>query len=168
MYWQLPTEAFLSQFVQDIFTILSLLGFVLTAFGVFFAWTQFKQTATATEAAIQSLKESQISYDKFIIGEASRLLTETQIFVKNENWSLAAFRLADLAHILNHLTDNDSTWEERVKGIIQTRHSFEKLEKAGKNISNSMRGKWLKLERDLHSEFSTVLKPFTSEQGEDV
>lgn len=163
----MPVESFLTEFAQDTLTIVGACGFVLTAIGVWLAWLQMRRTTSAAEAASQTavaaLTESRDQYNRYIITHSSRLLTETRVYIKNESWYAAAMRLGDLADLLLQVAGNEPVWSE-LAGRLQTMEkSFDRIHRNESTFSESLKGKWHKLDRELRTQIEVS---FHSPQSE--
>ncbi|TWT61940.1 hypothetical protein [Rubinisphaera italica] len=161
----MPTDPFLNDFGRDLLTSIGGIGFILTAIGVWLAWIQIKKTNSATQAAIEALNHSRFEYNRYIINECSRLLSEGRVHSINVNWNMAAVRLSDIANLLNQLDVMDSQWRELSDRTRSMGKSFEKIHANKSSISDNMKGKWNKLDSELSSKISEHLKPFGTKLG---
>jgi len=161
--WEIIIAEFLTGFWRDLFTVFSVVGFLLTAIGVWLALKQMRRTTTAAEAAIVALNESKERYNRYVIAQSFRLLTETRVYVKNERWDTAAMRLGDVAELLIQVAETDPIWADFANRLHSIEKSFEKLERKESSISDSLRGKWHKLERELRTKIAENFGPFPDE-----
>lgn len=157
----------MNDFWKDALSIVSAAGFILTAIGVWLAWLQMRHTTSAaqaaSQAAISAIEESRSQYNRYVIAQAYRLLTETRVYLKNNSWDAAAMRLGDLADLLIQVAGDDTIWAE-LAGRIQTmENTFERVHRGESSFSESLKGKWYKLDRELRTKIAENLKPFNDE-----
>lgn len=161
----MPHQAFLSPFGQDIIAVSGVAGFVLTAIGVFLAWRQMRMTTSAaqaaTEAAVAALDESRAQYNRYVISQASRILTEVGVYVKISAWDKAGLRVSDLAELLLQVAGDDSVWSELASRLQRMEKIFDRVEKGNAQFTPSVEGKWHKMERELRMEIAEHYGPFS-------
>ena len=160
----MPTQSILNDFWRDALSILGVIGFVLTAAGVWLAYVQMRRTATAaeaaTDAAIESLRESEARYNKSTFAQCARLLADARELVRIERWDRAATRLGDLAELLLQLAETSDQWSGYVKRLYFLENALGRVFTEVTTFSTGTRGKWEKLDTELRTLFAERLKPF--------
>jgi len=101
----------LSEAWRDIIALGSL---VVTVIGFILAYWQIRKTKTAAyaarEAANRSYEETRSQYHRYVLSNASRLLTETRAYAASEHWDKTVLRLRDLAEQISQLAATDDDW----------------------------------------------------------
>lgn len=162
----LPTDGFLSDFGRDLLGVIGFAGVLLTGVGLWLTWIQLRRTASAATAAVEALKESRQRYNRYVVAQASRLLSESKVHTKQLRWSLASARLSDIADLLLQVGSDGSDWSHFAERLQEMERAFDKLED-GKSIS-PMSGKWNSLLRDLRAKLGERFGPFPLERVEEV
>jgi hypothetical protein len=152
-------EPWLSEAVRD---ALSIVGFIVTVLGLIYAIRQIRLTKSAAdaakEAADKALLESQKSYQRYTAGNAHRFVNEAKIHVEYKAWSLAAFRLNDLADHVAQLAGEDSEWRDLADELRQweaTCQGQARGQKKGFAVA-----KWAEFTRRLQAKMADWFGPF--------
>ena len=158
---------FLSDSWADTFAVISVVGVLLTAFGVFVAIRQMGRTVdaneAATDAAIGMLEENRSQYNKYVLAQARRLITEAKSSVKHREWSVAAMRLEDLGDLILQIASTDDSWGDLTERLYAMEGSFDRLDKDEITFTTSLAGKWLKLCSELRVKIGEQVGPFSSD-----
>ncbi len=161
------SDGYLSLFWQDTLTIIGGAGFVLTAIGVWIACLQMARTTTAnqaaTKAAVNALAEGRDQYNRYVIAQASRLASEARLYVKKQEWSIAAIRLSDLADLLLQVAGDDTSWANMAKRLHAMEGSFDRIQIGEITYSDGLKGKWRKLQRELRLKIGENFGPYGAE-----
>jgi len=163
----MPVESYLTDFAQNTLAIVGAGGVALTAIGVWLAWRQMRRTASAakaaSDAAVAALTESRSQYNRYVITQSSRLLTEARVYIKNESWDAAAMRLSDLADLLLRIAGDAQVWFELAGRLQAMEKSFDRIHQNESTYSGSLKGKWHKLDRELGIRIAGNLTPFNDD-----
>ena len=147
---------FLAQGYIDILVLLGLVFGLVTLIALFVALAQLRRTKNATSAAneatrsaVCSVRHKLISYSAM---QARFYLRDTNAFVENENWSMAAVRVADTADRLAELKQAQFSSSDKISEVIEElrgwRHTFNGVESGKHKWSKSLIGKWASSSRD--------------------
>jgi hypothetical protein len=91
----------LTEFWRDLLSLVSLgltvVGFILTALGLWYAILQIRKTKSAVEAAEEAanraLAESERNFQRYAAANAHRFINEAKMHVDGKAWEKAAMRL---------------------------------------------------------------------------
>ena len=165
---QLAT-GFLDDRWRDVLTVGGAIGVLLTLIGLCIAVRQLYKTQSATEAAteaaLQSFNDSKDRYEKYVLSQANRLLSEAKRLVQLNQWQLAAVRLDDMADCVTQFAAADETW----KGIADTLRNFSvQFERVANDElkPDGVRRKWHKAQPKLSHKLGQHHGPFLSFQQE--
>lgn len=165
----MPTQSFLSDFWQDMLSILGVVGFVLTAIGVWLAYVQICKTASAakaaTDAAIATYNETRSQYKQYIVAQASRLLMGCQAHVLGATWQLAAARVEDLADIILQLADDDPHWIDFIEPLAKIGEQFNRVQLGQIKYTIRLNKEWETLYRGIRLKISENNRPFELRRG---
>ena len=160
----MPVQGFINDFWGDVLSILSVVGFVLTALGVWLAYVQIRRTATAaqaaTEAAIATYNESRDQYKRYVIAQADRLLAACHAHVKGKLWLLAVIRIGDLTDLLLQLTDDDLRWGEFSSRLEEVEQQFDRIQQNRIKYSDRLSIQWETLYREIRQIIRRKSQPF--------
>jgi hypothetical protein len=156
----------LDEFLRDLLSIagvaVSVLGTLATLLGLYYAILQIRKTASAaqaaSEAAKNTLEESQRNFHNYAIANANRFVNEAKIHIENGHWERAAVRLNDLADQGAQLVSNDEGWADTVAELRDWGNICLRLKK--EEIKRFPTAKWLLFLQDLQAKIDSRYGPF--------
>lgn len=155
---------------RDALALIGSAGFALTAVGVWLAYRQMQRTTNAnqaaTSAALKALDEGRKQYNRYVIAQASRLLSEIRVYVKRAEWDIAGLRLSDLADLMVQVAGDDPEWGTMAERLHGMEGTFDRLQREDLPFSESLKGKWHKLQRELRTKIAQNYGPFPVEEQE--
>ena len=154
---------------RDMLALIGVVGFVLTAIGVWLAWAQMRRTATAakaaTDAAIAAFDESRARYNQQTTGHIVALLDEMKVNIRMENWSLAIVRVGDITKLILGLTHGNRLWVDFAKRLQTTETSFGRIARKRIMFSDHLSGKWNKLDHEIRTQIALQYGLFQNLMG---
>jgi len=152
-------ESYLQGGWRDTLTIIGALAILLAA------W-QLWRTVSASRAAIKSLDQSRQQYNKYVIAQASRLLSDATFCARKRDWSLAALRLGDLGDLLLQIAHDDESWGTLAVRLHKMESTFSRLAAQEVHNTPSLEGKWLALQRAVRKKIAEQVGPFNTHNEE--
>ena len=154
----------LSNTWRDMLALIGVVGFVLTAIGVWLAWAQMRRTATAakaaTDAAIATFDESRARYNKLIVNQSARLLADCQVRIQNSDWTALIIRTDDLIQCLVQLSEQDTTWSVLLVELQEMEKLFNRIRLTRLTYSDKTRNRWDTLYQELRAKIFQQVDPF--------
>lgn len=158
----------LTQTAHDLIAIVSVFGFALTVIGVWLTWYQMRKATSATQAAsnaaVAALAESRGQYNRFLITQLHRLLSEARIYVDCKNWDAAAIRLGDIVELLLHVANTEPLWSESARNFQAMQLTFQRISQQELNFTKALASKWNRLDRSMRETITCNLRPFKIEE----
>ena len=165
----MPTQSILNDFWRDALSILGVVGFVLTAAGVWLATIQMRRTATAaeaaTDAAIATFNENRTRYIHHVLTQADRMLMGCHAHIKGKTWLLAVARIGDLAELLLQLVDDDPRWGDFIPRLEEIEQQLDRVQQARIKYSDRLSVQWETLFREIRQTIRMKSRPFESSIG---
>ena len=159
---------YLNSFLRDALAILGGVGLPLTALGVWLAYWQLRKTASAADAAskaaVSAFNDSRREYNRYVIAQSLRLLTEARLHVNYEAWKAAGMRLNDMAQLLLGVAGHE--WPGFASRLLEMEKYFERLDRREIKFTKGQREKWDKLERELSTRIAESFGPFPNDEAE--
>jgi len=161
----------LPHWFDEFISILSAIGFLLTAIGVAFAWVQLKRTQKSAEAAADAARnaaiESRSRYNKFTVNQSLRFISEIETYADIAQWKLAVLRLGDLSQAMNQTEPLTEDWNKLVESIDRMRNSFRRIEDGETKYTPNLKTKTRNLLKRVETALIKQAAPFPNEVDED-
>ena len=166
----MANDGFLDSGWRDSLALIGVIGVILTALGVWFAYRQMKKTTSANEAAtlaaVQALTESRRQYNRYVVGQASRILSEIRGHVRRQEWEVAGIRLIDLADLTVQVAGDDPEWRLITEKLHTMESTFDRLHRREIGFTPGLRRKWDEAHRELRTKIAANYGPFPVAEGD--